>query len=199
MNIAIEHISDWFAQNYANLIITIVIILCYLFFRRLVFPVLERHVERDNLKDATLDSAVFSLNLLAIAMTIALIFFAWGYDFKGLLAFSTGLIAITGAALFASWSILSNITAFFILLAHRSYRRGNFLRIIDGDNYIEGYISEINLFSTTLISEHREIILYPNNLIIARPILVNPKERFEIMGKIQDFTGREAKQEQPDG
>jgi len=74
-----------------------------------------------------------------------------------------------------------------LLLANKSFRRGDFIRVINLDNYVEGYISEINLFNTKLISENREIIIYPNNLLVAFPTIINPKDRFSIVGKITDF------------
>ena len=109
----------------------------------------------------------------------------WGFDFSGLLLFTTSIVTVVGIALFASWSILSNITAYFVLLLHQSYRRGNFIRVIDADNYIEGYISEMNAFNTRLITEAREVIIYPNNLLLSRPTIINPKSRFEGIGKIK--------------
>jgi small-conductance mechanosensitive channel len=125
--------------------------------------------------------------LLYGVVSFSIILFIWGFDFQWLLAVSSGLITLTGVALFASWSILSNITAFFILLAHESYKRGNFIRIIEADNYVEGTISEINLFNTRLITENMESIIYPNNLLIARPTIINPNVRFTTIGKIQEF------------
>ena len=59
--------------------------------------------------------------------------------------------------------------------------------MIDADNYVEGYISEINLFNTKLITDDREIILFPNNLLIARPIIINPKVKYNTIGKTHDF------------
>ena len=34
------------------------------------------------------------------------------------------------------------------------------------DNYAEGHVSELNRFSTKLITESREVIIYPNNLVL---------------------------------
>ena len=188
----LDSITQWYAANSTRLLITLVIITCYLVFRRLVFPRVEEIVTRDRLKSETLRNAIFTLNLLAVVICLALLLFTWGFDLKSLLAMSTGLIAITGVAMFANWSILSNITAFFILVAHQSYRRGNFICVIDADNFIEGYISEINLFNTKLVGENREIIIYPNNFLIARPIIVNPRVRHGVAGKVQDFQNPQA-------
>ena len=113
--------------------------------------------------------------------------FVWGFNFKWLIAVSSGIIALTGVALFASWSILSNVTAFFMLLAHSSYKKGTYIRIFEGDTYIEGIISEINIFNTRLISEHKEDIICPNNLLISRPTIINPKIKYTSVGKIQDL------------
>lgn len=52
-----------------------------------------------------------------------------------------------------------------------------------GDNYIEGYISEINLFNTKLITEDKEFVVYPNTLLILKPAIINPRERYNSVGK----------------
>ena len=103
-----------------------------------------------------------------------------------LLVISTSLITLTGVAFFASWSLLTNITAYFLLLFQMSFRRGNFIRVLDADNYVEGFITEINLFNTKLITEDREIIVYPNNLILTRPSIINPRAKWKTVGKFTD-------------
>ena len=55
---------------------------------------------------------------------------------------------------------------------------------IDVDNYAEGYISELSLFNTKLLTESREIIIYPNNLLLGRPALINPRDRLYGVGKL---------------
>ena len=178
---------SWLSKYSLNIVLSLIIIFIYFIFRRIVNPKIEEYIERDNLKNETLKSALFSISIFSWVITIAFLMFVWGFNFKVLLALSTGLIAMTGVALFASWSILSNVTAFFILLVHKSYKRGNFIRIIDLDNYIEGYIAEISLFNTKLITVDRETILLPNNLLIAKPIIINPKDRYNKIGKTEDF------------
>jgi small-conductance mechanosensitive channel len=178
---------NWFLKYEINILLTSIIIVVYFIFRRIVNPKIEEYIDRDHLKNETLKSALFSVSIFSWLVTIALILFIWGFNFKSLLALSTGLLAVTGVALFANWSILSNVTAFFILLVHKSYKRGNFIRVIDVDNYIEGYISEISLFNTKLITVDRETIVFPNNFLIARPIIINSKDRFKVIGKIDDF------------
>ena len=180
-------IVDWFVRHQIDIYLSLAIILFYTMFRRIVIPLIEKYTERDHLKNETLKNAILSVNLFSGLLTLIILLFIWGFNFRELVALSTGLIALTGVALFASWSLLSNITAFFLLLAHQSYRRGNFVRIIEMDNYIEGYIADISLFNTKLISENREVIIYPNNLLIGRPVVINPKSRFSVVGKTTEF------------
>ena len=67
---------------------------------------------------------------------------------------------------------------------HPSFRRGTFVRVIDIDNYAEGYISELTVFNTVLLTENREVIVYPNNLLLGRPALINPRDRLNGVGKL---------------
>jgi len=188
MNTTLESLIEWVITYNLNIILSLLVILLHVFLRKAAAPKIDKYVEDGHLKEEVSNRANSTLSLFSSIISITIILFVWGFDFKGLLTLSASLLAITGVALFASWSVLSNVTAFFLLLANKSYRRGDFVRIINIDNYVEGYISEINLFSTKLISENREIIIYPNNLLVAFPIIINPKDRFTVVGKITDFT-----------
>ena len=58
------------------------------------------------------------------------------------------------------------------------------MSILDGDNFIEGVIADVGPFSTRLLTAERETLMYPNNLILTRPVLLNPKEKWGAMGKV---------------
>lgn len=190
MDSFLTQLATGLSQYKINIILSLILIGLYFFLHSLAIPRLEELVEKGALKNNALRKAINITALLNGVIVIALILLVWGFDFQWLLALSSGIIALTGVALFASWSLLSNITAFFILLVHQSYRRGNFIRIVEGDNYVEGVISEINIFNTLLISDNREYIVYPNNLLIARPTVINPKIHYSSMGKTQEFAAK---------
>ena len=105
----------WLLKHNLHIVLSLVLIIIFSFFRRIINPKIEKYVTRDDLKNETLESAVFSLNIFSWLITLVLLLFIWGFDFKTFLALSTGLVALTGAALFASWSILSNVTAFLAM------------------------------------------------------------------------------------
>ena len=190
-----QDFSQWANEYAVNLVWSLAVLAFYLLLTRLALPRIEQGVDKSNLKTEAKQKAYHTVRLLSGMLTIAILLIVWGIDFSGLLVLSTSLITLTGVALFANWSLLSNVTSYFVLLFHNSFRRGNFVRIIDGDNYIEGYIAEVNLFNTKLITEEREVVIYPNNLILVRPTIINPRNRWQIIGK---FTDKESAQYQQD-
>jgi small-conductance mechanosensitive channel len=174
-------------QYKINIAITLLILVANSLLVKGLIPVVRRYTRNSRLKPNALEKARISIRMVTNIISIVLILFVWGFDFNGLMTMSVGLIALLGVSLFASWSILSNVTAFFLLVFHESYKRGNFIRVIAGDNYLEGYISEINLFNTKLITEDKEVIVYPNIQLMSNPALINPRTRFNVIGKISAF------------
>ena len=184
---SINTILDVLVNYKASIVITILIVIIQLFVLNKVIPRVSNNIDKSNLKSDSYQKAKRSVILISIAVSFSLITFVWGFDVKGLMTVSASVIALLGVSLFAGWSILSNVTAFFLLIFHQSYKRGNFIRIILGDNYIEGYISEINLFNTKLITEGKEIVVYPNTLLILNPAIINPRGRYSVAGKVSEF------------
>ncbi|WP_100643798.1 mechanosensitive ion channel domain-containing protein [Alteromonas facilis] len=179
-----NQLVQWLVAFQSHLIWSAVLLIAYTALNRLALPLIERKVISSKLKGEAAKKANHITRLIVGIVTVSGLLIVWGIDFSGLLLISTSLLTLTGVALFASWSLLSNITGYFVLLFQPSFRRGNYIRIIDGDNYIEGYISDVTLFSAKLITEDREVIVYPNNLLLTRPTLINPRGRLSSMGKI---------------
>ena len=175
---------SWLTQYYVNLIWSAAVILLHLIIVKWTLPKVKNGVKISKLSE---ESALKAFNMMRViigTMTVAGLLIVWGIDFSGLLLISTSLITITGVALFANWSLLSNITAYFILLFQPSYSRGNFIRIFEGDNFVEGTIAEVNLFNIKLVTDEDEVIMYPNNLLLTRLSMLNPKRRLQGFGKI---------------
>jgi small-conductance mechanosensitive channel len=174
----------WATQYQSNIVFSSLVLLVYLVMSRKLLPKIESDIAKSKLKSHSALKGLFAARVLVATVSLCLLLLAWGIDFSGLLVLSTSIITVTGVALFASWSLISNITAYFILLTNVSYRRGNYLRIIDGDNFVEGFIADIGPFSTRLVTTERETIMYPNNLILTRPVMLNPKVKWNSIGKV---------------
>ena len=170
---------------------TLLVVGIYLGIDRFTSPKLVEGADQSNLKDTAANKAigiVRIVTLLAAGLVLAAI---WGINLTSVLVFTGAALTLIGVAFFASWSLLSNVTAYFVLLLHPSFRRGNFIRIIDADTYIEGYIADVTPFNSKLISESREIVVIPNNMILGRPAIVNPRDRGETVGKIPISPGKD--------
>ena len=176
--------TAWLEAHWIQLLITFSVLVVYVVLDRLGIPKLERGADQGRFHEGSAVKAIRVARLIAGFAALLVLAAVWGIEFGSVVVFAGTALTLLGVALFASWSLLSNVTAYFILLLHPSFRRGTFIRVFEGDNYTEGYITEIHLFSTRLLTENREVVLYPNNLLIGRPALINPRDRLSGIGKL---------------
>ena len=106
-----------------------------------------------------------------VVTAVILLAFIWSVDVEGASVVASSVFAVIGVALFAQWSILSNVTASVIIFFSFPARVGDRVRIVDGDNSVEGTVAEITLFQTELIDPEGNSILYPNNLLLQKPVV----------------------------
>ncbi|MDZ7903302.1 MAG: mechanosensitive ion channel [Rheinheimera sp.] len=173
---ALKEISEQYRTEFIQGILSFVVLLFYVVLSRRIAPFIYRTIAATMLKEEMNRRAMVVFHILLFLLLVVVLSIVWGIDIKGLLVLASSMIAVVGVALFAAWSLLSNITAFFILLGQRSFAQGKTVRIIDGSNAIEGTIMEVNLFSTELKTSDGELVVYPNNLIVSRPVVVKSTE-----------------------
>jgi small-conductance mechanosensitive channel len=87
------------------------------------------------------------------------------------------LFTVVGVALFAQWSILSNVTASLIIFFFFPYRVGDTIRIQDDKENLEGCIEEITLFHLLIRQAEGDMISYPNSLVFQKAIIIKPKKK----------------------
>ncbi|MCY4264666.1 MAG: mechanosensitive ion channel family protein [Gammaproteobacteria bacterium] len=86
--------------------------------------------------------------------------------------------AVIGVALFAQWSILSNVTASVAVFFFFPYRVGDHVKIIDGENSIEGVIREITLFHVILTGlDDSTVVTYPNSMVFQKAVSIKSAHR----------------------
>lgn len=123
------------------------------------------------------------INILIFLLSIFLLSLAWGVGLKDLSLIFSSVFAVIGVALFAIWSILSNITSGIILFFSFPYKIGDKIRIHDKDAPIEGVIDDIKAFHIHLINDEGELITYPNNLILQKAVSLLKKDGYLDEGK----------------
>jgi len=112
---------------------------------------------------------IFNFCLGVIIVT--LLSLIWDMSFKGLSIYFASIFTVIGVAFFAQWSILSNITASVLLFFNFSYKVGNKIKIMDGDNSVTGEVANVTLFTFQIKNESGELVNYPYNLFIQKPII----------------------------
>lgn len=175
---------SWVELNSVQVLVTVLVAVLYVVLDRFSTPKLEEGADQGRFKEGAAANAILIARFLTGVVGLLVLAFVWGIEIASIMVFAGTTLTLLGVALFAQWSILSNVTAYFILLLHPSFRRGTFVRVIDVDNYAEGYIADLTFFNTKLITENRETIVYPNNLILGRPALINPRDRLQGLGKL---------------
>lgn len=120
------------------------------------------------------------------------IILVWGINTDGFWVALGSTFAVVGVALFANWSILSNITASFILYFSFPFKIGDRIRIHDKDLPVTAVISDIKGFYTLLITEEGEIITYPNNLLLQKGVSILHEKKESIFDTTEVGTDRTA-------
>jgi small-conductance mechanosensitive channel len=113
-------------------------------------------------------------------VTLAILGIITGFSYKDVGLIFTSIFAVLGVALFAQWSILSNVTASVIVFFFFPYHVGDHVKVIDGDNTIEGIIVEITMFHVILSHEEKHIT-YPNSLVFQKAVVITKDKGAKIL------------------
>lgn len=111
-----------------------------------------------------------TINIALVVFFVIVLVSVLGYQSTQVYFFLSSIFAVIGVALFAQWSILSNITASLIIFFGFPYRVGDTVQVIDKDADVSGIIEEISLFHV-LIRRGEDLISYPNTLILQKGVI----------------------------
>ncbi len=112
------------------------------------------------------------LNFLINLILLSALFVYWGASTENFLLTMSSIFAVIGVALFAQWSILSNVTAGFILFFNAPFRIGKKIKLHDKDLPDNAEIIDIQGFYTYVKTEDNNIVIIPNNLLLQKAITI---------------------------
>ena len=157
---------------YSQIVLSVAAIVAYVLVSRLIERLLNRIGERKRAapKRARYIAKVFEM--LVVVVLLAFLSVIWGIDFRTVIVAASSILAVMGIAFFAQWSILSNVTASIVIFFSYPARIGDKVRIMDVEGMrIEGTIVDINLFQVLIRDDDGNLINYPNNLLIQKPLV----------------------------
>jgi small-conductance mechanosensitive channel len=146
-------------------VLAVYLLLNYLGQRLLRIHGLRAGYDRDRVRAMGHRITVILRGIALLAVVVAL-----GIEVGELQLVLTSVLTLVGVALFATWSVLSNVTAGVMLYFTQDLHIGDQVRIIDGPNVIDGTIILFGVIHMQLRQADGSKIYYPNNVIIQRPI-----------------------------
>ncbi len=111
-------------------------------------------------------------NILIGMVAVIVLFVIWGVKPQNVILVTSSIFAVIGVAMFAQWSILSNVSSGIILFFSAPFKIGDTIRIHDKDFPIEAEIEDIRGFHTYLKTKEGELITYPNSLLLQKGVTV---------------------------
>ncbi len=105
--------------------------------------------------------------------------FVFGAQFEDIAVIFSSVFAIIGIALFAIWSILSNVTSGIIMFFNFPYKVGDKIEIHDKDFPIKAIIEDIRAFQLHLRLDNGDLVTYPNNLMLQKAVTLVEKDAIE--------------------
>lgn len=176
--------EDFFIENQKELIWTLATFIIVIVFRLIGRTTVRRIGRLSGIAEArTLLITKYIYAILSF-LGIGAITFIWGVNFKDLGLLFSSVFAVIGVALFAQWSILSNVTAGVILFFSFPFKIGDRIKIldkeiIDEENEDENtfIIEDIKAFHVHLRRNSGALITYPNNMMLQKAItLIDSQE-----------------------
>jgi small-conductance mechanosensitive channel len=161
-----------FQQYSRELIATGILVVLYVLLRMITTKLVRRYAKSSRTLEHRTNLVIKYMHLfLNILAAIALILI-WGVQTKDIFIGLTSVTTVVGVAMFAQWSILSNITSGIILFFSFPFKIGDVIKIHDKDFPIEAEIEDIGAFHVYLKTQDGEMVIFPNNLLLQKGISI---------------------------
>ncbi|HEX9980258.1 MAG TPA: mechanosensitive ion channel family protein [Flavobacterium sp.] len=155
-----------------EIIATIALLLLIVSLRIITGKLVRRYAKTSEILEHRTNLVIKYISILLTILGGIGVFVIWGVEAKNVFTTLSAVITVVGVALFAQWSVLSNITSGIILLFSFPFKIGDIIRIHDKDFPIEAEIEDIRSFHTLLKTREGETISYPNNLLLQKGVTV---------------------------
>jgi small-conductance mechanosensitive channel len=154
-----------------RILITLLVVVALVFLATLARHLAGRFAERRGYARRRVLQVSGLIKVVAVLIALIALAWLWGFNGRGLMVFASSVLALTGVALFASWSILSNTTAGMFLFFSAPFRVGDRIRVLDGDNTVTGTIHDMGVVYVELKDDQGHLYTLPNNLIMQRTVI----------------------------
>ncbi|ELA7314040.1 mechanosensitive ion channel family protein [Vibrio alginolyticus] len=179
--IQLEQMSQYFTTGSLGykLMMGIFVLIAYRTLKRIVNRAILNLATTKGVKKARLSFIQRCFNVALLFLTASIFAIITGIGYGDVSLFLSSIFAVLGVAFIAQWSILSNITASFLIFFVFPYRVGDRIKVVDKDEDICGEIQEISMFHVLIKHDNGNLITYPNNQILQKAVLKLAKNKPE--------------------
>lgn len=167
----IEAIINIFNFINLDIVLSILAIIIYIFITIGLQKAINRHGLKHNVSKGRRIKIIRLSKLFLGILTLFLLTLIWGLNIQDIWVFSSVILGFIGIAIFAAWSLLSNIFAAYILFFSEPFQVGDTILISDGNHSIKGEVIDITTFYVKLKLADDSIASIPNNLTFQRTII----------------------------
>lgn len=153
-----------------EIILTIVAVLIFVGFNVFLRFVKQHSGSARNPSNAHLKNLVRVLRSIGIIILGIVVIMIWGFEIEDVWIFTTTVLGFLGVALFAVWSLISNIFAAYILFFSKPFELADTITYMDAPNTITGEVIDMTLFYVKIRTSDSRIANIPNNIILQKPI-----------------------------
>lgn len=166
----------FFSSLTKEVIATVILLAIVAFLRIVTTKLIRRYAKLSSIMEHRTNLVIKYIHILINILALVGIIVIWGVQKKDIFFTLSSVITVVGVALFAQWSILSNITSGVILFFFFPFRIGDVILVHDKDFPIQAEIEDIKAFHMYLRTNEGERITYPNNLLLQKGIsIIIPK------------------------
>ncbi|EJG1859767.1 TPA: mechanosensitive ion channel domain-containing protein [Vibrio parahaemolyticus] len=177
--IQLEQVSQYFTTGSLGykVLMGVFVLIAYRILKRIVNRAILNLATSKGVKKARLSFIQRCFNVALLFLTASVFAIITGIGYGDVSLFLSSIFAVLGVAFIAQWSILSNITASFLIFFVFPYRVGDRIKVVDKDEDISGEIQEIRMFHVLIKHDNGNLITYPNNLMLQKAVLKLAKEK----------------------
>ncbi|OQB29800.1 MAG: Small-conductance mechanosensitive channel [Bacteroidetes bacterium ADurb.Bin174] len=159
---------------------TVVTIAIIAVLKVLIKRIIKKYTTSNNQRtEVRVNQVVRIFNIFFNLSAIVILIIVWGVDTRNLILVLSSVLAVIGVALFAQWSMLSNITAGVLIFFSAPYKIGDYISIIDKDMPIEAMVEGVYTFYTHLRTKDGIMHVFPNSLLLQKAVTILKEDDFQ--------------------
>ncbi len=164
--------NNYFSKNQTELLATLITFLVFIILKIIITKLVKKTGESSKFIEIRTNLVNRYITIILYIILAGVFIFIWGVNLRELGIIFSSIFTILGIALFAQWSILSNLSAGVILFFAYPFKIGDKVRILDNDINSETpyLIEDIKAFHVSLRKESGELLVYPNSLMMQKAV-----------------------------